>query len=94
MGEKTGGFFLVALVLGVTGDIGFWHFVPGCSYSPIGGTDNVESLMFYQLLAAKSLKRKGMKVYLLFEKQDTRGRPLCGVHDRGKRYKPLSPSGH
>ena len=40
MGEKTGGFFLVALVLGVTWDTGFWHFVPGCSYSPIGGTDS------------------------------------------------------
>ena len=55
MGEKTGGFFLVALVLGVTGILASGILYLAVHIHPLAGLI-VESLMCYQLLAAKSLK--------------------------------------
>ena len=72
MGEKTGGFFLVALVLGVTGILASGILYLAVHIHPLAGLI-VESLMCYQLLAAKSLKTESMKVYHAFEKQDTEG---------------------
>ena len=72
MGEKTGGVFLVALVLGVTGILASGILYLAVHIHPLAGLI-VESLMCYQLLAAKSLKTESMKVYHAFEKQDTEG---------------------
>ena len=92
MGEKTGGFFLVALVLGVTGILASGILYLAVHIHPLAGLI-VESLMCYQLLAAKSLKTESMKVYHAFEKQDTEGARYAVSMIVGRDTKPLSPQG-
>lgn len=92
MGEKTGGFFLVALVLGVTGILASGILYLTVHIHPLAGLV-VESMMCYQLLAAKSLKTESMKVYHAFEKQDTEGARYAVSMIVGRDTKPLSPQG-
>ena len=91
-GEKIGGFCLVALVLGVTGILSSGILYLAFQIHPMAGLA-VESIMCYQLLAAKSLKTESMKVYHAFEKQDTEGARYAVSMIVGRDTKPLSPQG-
>lgn len=91
-GERMGGFLLVLLVLWITGGVSVGILAVAYWLHPALGF-LVETIMCYQLLAAKSLKTESMKVYEAFQKQDTEAARYAVSMIVGRDTKPLSEQG-
>lgn len=91
-GELSAGVFLVAGVLLATGTAAYSILGIAGSIHPLLGL-LTESILCYQLLAAKGLKTESMKVYKAFLRGDTQGARVAVSMIVGRDTEPLSKEG-
>lgn len=91
-GERMGGIVLVAGVLAVTGAGAFGLLWVAGSIHPYAGL-LVESILCYQMLAAKGLKTESMKVWQALKNQDVEGARAAVSMIVGRDTKGLSKEG-
>lgn len=91
-GERTGGVFLVAGVLAVTGACAFGLLWAAGSIHPYAEV-LVESILCYQMLAAKGLKTESMKVWRALKSRDVEGARKAVSMIVGRDTKNLTEAG-